>query len=276
MRSREHWIGWALLFAVVCGSAWRPAGAQAPKLRGRLIGIYDDRTWDPLDSVEVRDLASGQSALTTSTGTASLSFVDTAGSLIRIRKIGYVPQTLFIDNSPGLPALMIMLVPVATQLPPVVTIDSAPKYLSPRLNAFEQRRKTGFGYFIAEAQIRRDEDRPLAQILRARIPPIEVRDVVYAGQRITIATLRRVSNSCQPDIYLDGIAISANADGATLAILGKMKSAPTAAMAGIIDLNQFQLTNIAAIEFHNPGDMPPEFNRTGSGCGALFLWTRER
>jgi hypothetical protein len=264
-----------LSISVVCGSV----GAQTPRaVAGRLIGIYDDRTWNPLDSVEVRDLASGQSALTTSTGTVALSFVDTAGSLIRIRKIGYVPQTLFIDNSPGLPPLMLMLVPVAKQLPAVVTIDTAPKYSSPRLTAFEERRKTGFGYFVPEAQIRRDEDRPLAQLLRTRIPPIEVREVVYAGQRITIATLRRGSNSapCQPDIYLDGIAISANADGATLAILGKTRSAATAAMAGIIDLNQFQLNTIAAIEFHNPGDMPPEFNRTGSGCGALFLWTRER
>jgi hypothetical protein len=67
-----------------------------------------------------------------------------------------------------------------------------------------------------------------------------VKELVHGGQRITIAALRRGSNSspCQPDIYLDGVAISANADGGTLAILGRVKSAPTAAMAGLIDLTR--------------------------------------
>ena len=45
------------------------------------------------------DLRTGMSALTTNTGTLSLFFVDTAGTLIRIAKLGYEPQSFFVANA---------------------------------------------------------------------------------------------------------------------------------------------------------------------------------
>ncbi len=55
--------------------------SQQPKFLGRIVGVYDDRSGNPLDSVEIRDMITGSFAYTTSTGTLSLFFVDTAGSL---------------------------------------------------------------------------------------------------------------------------------------------------------------------------------------------------
>ena len=42
------------------------------------------------------------------------------------------------------------------------------------------------------------------------------------------------------------------------------------------DLSEFLTKEIAAIEFHTTATVPPQFNRTSSGCGVLLLWSREQ
>src|SRR5512146_190090 len=76
------------------------APAAAPRVRpGRLIGVYDAQSGAPLDDVTVTNTLNGLSAKTTSTGTLSLFFVDTAAGLLRLTKIGYQPLTLLVANS---------------------------------------------------------------------------------------------------------------------------------------------------------------------------------
>lgn len=257
--------------------AWPQAPAK-PAFLGRIVGVYDDLSGNPLDSVEIRDMITGSFAYTTSTGTLSLFFVDTAGSLLRIRKFGYTPITMFVGNSAGLPPLTITLEPLAQRLPAVVTTDTARHYLSPTLNGFEQRRKTGMGYFIAETQLRKEENRPLANVLRGHIATLDIEDVVIGGQRLTVAISHRAQNAslCQVDIYLDGVLLTSNRGGGTLAILGSRRSGGTALQQGYVDLSQFLVSDLGGVEFHNVGDMPAEFAHTGGGCGALYLWTREK
>lgn len=271
----------AIVMAALAFTAPGSAPAQAPaqpKYVGRIVGVYDDRSGNPLDSVEIRDMITGSFAYTTSTGTLSLFFVDTAGSLLRIRKFGYTPITMFVGNAAGLPPLTVTLEPLAQRLPAVVTTDTARHYLSPTLNGFEQRRKTGLGYFIPEAQLRKEDNRPLANVLRVHMATLEIKDVVIGGQRLTIATSRRAQNRslCQVDIYLDGVPLTSNRDGGTLAILGSRRSGGTALQQGYVDLSQFLVSDLGGVEFHNVGDMPAEFAHTGGGCGALYLWTREK
>src|SRR5215216_6072961 len=163
MTVRDLHVGTALVAlgaSVIMASVASAQAATPPPFVGRVIGVYDDRTGRPLDSVEVRDMVSGSVALTTSTGTLSLFFVDTSGSLLRLRKLGYTPVTMFVANSPGDPPMTIMLEPVAHQLPTVVTTDSAPLYRSSLLRGFEDRRKAGQGYFVSEHQLRKEDDRP--------------------------------------------------------------------------------------------------------------------
>lgn len=144
-------LGVALLFG--CSLLTREGDAQntaPPKYLGRIVGVYDDRSGNPLDSVEVSDMSTKSFALTTSTGTLSLFFVDTVGGLLRFRKLGYKPLTMFVDNAPDLAPLTVTLEPIAQQLATVVTVDTAPVYRSPQLRGFEERRKTGIGKFIPE------------------------------------------------------------------------------------------------------------------------------
>ncbi len=271
----------AFAVAALCLLSPRPSDSQKstqPKFLGRLLGVYDDRSGNPLDSVEIRDMLTGSFAYTTSTGTLSLFFVDSAGSLLRIRKFGYTPITMFIGNTPGLPPLTVTLEPLAQKLPAVVTRDTVRQYIGPMLRGFEERRKTGMGYFVPDSLLRKEESRPLANVLRGHIATLDIEDVVIGGQRLTIATSHRAQNRspCQVDIYLDGVLLTSNRNGGDLAILGSRRSGGTALQQGYVDLSQFLVSDLGGVEFHNVGDMPAEFAHTGGGCGALYLWTREK
>ena len=259
--------------AIVAADAQTPTPAP-PRSAGRVIGIYDERTGSPIDSAEVRDLATNSFALTTSTGTLSLFFVDTAGALVRIRKLGYAPVTMFVENSPGSPPLTITLEPLGQMLPKVVTVDSAPNYTSAALKGFEERRKSKIGQFIPEQVVRKNEDRTLGNIIKANFRGVDVREVRDRSRWITIAATMRDGKACPVDIYLDGIPVSVNSTaGAGGAIVRGTAPRNTPATN---DLSEFLTKQIAAIEFHTTATAPPQFNRTSSGCGVLLLWTRER
>jgi hypothetical protein len=257
------------------GEAQTPAGQ--PKFLGRIVGVFDDRSGNPLDSVEVSDLTSKSSALTTSTGTLSLFFVDSAGGLLRFRKLGYKPLTMFVENGSDLAPLTITLEPLAQNLPTVVTVDSAPRYMSSQLKGFEERRKAGIGKFVPEAIVRKEQDRTLGNIIKAHVTGIDVREMrdPSTGRFVTIASTTRSGAPCPVDVFLDGVFISASSTSGGSAIQG-MRGRGTRAGGVTNDLAEILPINLAAIEFYTTATVPPEFNRMGSGCGALLLWTRER
>ncbi len=43
------------------------------------------------------------------------------------------------------------------------------------------------------------------------------------------------------------------------------------------DFSQYDIRNFTAVEYYAGGaSLPVQFNATGSSCGTLLLWTRER
>src|SRR3954468_23600063 len=126
------------------GRAQTPA-TSVPAYRARVLGVYDGNTGNPIDGVRVTAVGSGTWAATTKTGTVSLAFLPDGGDSVTIRKAGYKPAGQFILISPSdTSALTVILAPTENVLPAIVTKDTAPHYISPGLQAFEERRKTGF------------------------------------------------------------------------------------------------------------------------------------
>ena len=72
-----------------------------PPYRARILGVFDDATGAPLDSVRVTDVLNGNSSLTTATGTVALYFLPDGGALVRLQKLGYEVQTFPIAISPA-------------------------------------------------------------------------------------------------------------------------------------------------------------------------------
>lgn len=73
-------------------------------------------------------------ALTTKTGTVTLSFRPEGQTLLCVRKIGFAPATLLVAISPDDTVPLTVLLKAAPQLlPTVFTKDSTRKYVSPGL-----------------------------------------------------------------------------------------------------------------------------------------------
>ena len=58
---------------------------------------------------------------------------------------------------------------------------------------------------------------------------------------------------CPVDVYVDGVVYTDN------------------------DLQKLRVDQFAAVEFYaGPAQTPVQYNKTGSNCGVMLLWTRER
>ena len=250
-----------IVAAYLLAAAIRATPAQAPQLsyRNRLLGVFDAQSGLPIEGVEVGDMLSKASALTTSTGTVALSFLPEGETLVRIRKVGYQPVTIPVAISPVDTAPLTILMKAGAQtLPTVVTNDSAPRHVSPALNAFDERRHTNVGgYFVAEDILRKNDTKRMTSIVRT-LPGLNVTCASYgqrAGQCWAASTrvARICGGGCLVQFYIDGIMVDDD------------------------DLEKLRVDQFAGVDYSPGGaSVPPQYNKTGSHCGTLLLWTRER
>jgi hypothetical protein len=243
----------------------RFAGAQGtvPSWRARLLGVYDAKTGDAIEGAEVGDMLAKVTALTTKTGTVTLSFLPEGGTLIRIRKVGYEPTTMMAAISPeDTVPLTVLLNPSAPTLPTVVTTEkSSHNYLSPQLRAFDERRLSGQGgHFIVEEELRKNDHQPLTNVVR-RMPGLQIKCITKGPKSgACFATSFRsktahaiLGGECMVDVYLNGAVYSDP------------------------DLQQLMTKEFAGVEFYGGGaSVPIQYNKLGATCGVLLLWTREK
>lgn len=234
-----------------------------PAYRNRLLGVFDERSGDPVEGAEVEDVLGKTTALTTKTGTVTLAFLPEGGGMIRIRKIGYNSQTMVVVISPAdTVPITVLLSAAGTVLPKVVTTDSAPRYVSPALNAFEERRRhNAGGNFITGPELRKEEGRTSMANLMRRIPGMQVmcgRPGTARGAECWPVARRSQSKyailggECSVEMHIDGVPVTDN------------------------DLNKLRIEEFGAVEYYAGAAVPAEYNRTGSVCGVLLLWSRER
>ncbi len=243
---RSRWIFFSLCFAASV------AGSQTPSYRHRILGVFDAASGEPIEGAEVSDALSKTTALTTKTGTVTLAFLPEGGSLVRIRKIGYATQMMMVAISPADTVPLTVLLTTAQTLPTVVTTDSAPKYLSPALRQFEERRRQGLGHFVTDSALRTRENRTTMTNIVRMFPSVTMicpNRGIRTGQCWPVSARR----GCPLVIYVDGVQSTDN------------------------DLQRMLIADYAGVEFYSgPATVPAMYNATGSDCGVLLFWTRER
>jgi len=143
------------------------------------------------------------------------------------------------------------------------TVDVAGEPVPARLADFYRRRADGGGSFITRAQFEQTTPTRVTDVLRRMTgltilanPDFgmngDMREYLVLNGRLGLFQARL----CQVHVYLDGAYM-----GNTLTL----------------NLDDFvDVDRIEAVETYNGGaNMPVQFNRAGSECGVIALWTRE-
>lgn len=262
----------ATVAAALPCAAQQPGTAASPVRRiSRILGVYDEKSGEPIEGVRVGDLLSGTSALTTKTGTVALSFLPDGGGLVRLQKLGYQIQTMFVAITPSDTAPLTIVLARVTELPAVVTQADSNHLRSPALRAFDERQRAGTGgYFIGDAELRRLDASPVGNVVR-RLPGMKLVEGAEAVWLLPTTRCNDGSHPGPPQVYLDGVAWTPTVRP-DAPHLGRKDLDGTA-----FNLNDFQVSELAAIEFYPdntviPAGMPQNARR----CGALFLWSRDR
>ena len=255
----------ALSLAAAASIASAQTPAAAPRVRpGRLIGVYDAQSGAPLDDVTVTNALNGLSARTTATGTLSLFFVDTAGGLLRLTKIGYQPLTLLVANSDAdtIPETILME-PAATRLAPVVTSARAVRgpadtVRSLELNGFYDRRQTsGAPSSAFQTSEKIERLTLLSEVFR------------LTGRQV-----------CMSNLYINGARVSGAGVGTFAGRRGgafRGSFVPNNLRKEPID-QLLTAQDVLAIEMYRSSELPAQYNVTRppgqADCGATLIWTK--
>lgn len=242
----------AALAALICLGGHKTAvcqdsSATHPASHGRLLGAFDAETGAPIEGASVVDILNGITALTTATGTVTLAFLPRGTSLVRIQKIGYKPVTLPVTISADTVPITVLLTRLIQSLPAVITTDSAPRYLTPALRGFEERRHVGIGSFISEAELRKHDELAMTAIA-TRLPGVTIVCAKF-GSRCSAVSFRY--GGCAIRVFIDGVPTSDN------------------------DLQHLSVYDYAGVEYYAGLEIPQQFGQTGAKC-VLLLWSRER
>jgi hypothetical protein len=250
----------AILSSATAGAQRRlVADIRLPGYRTRVLGVFDSQSGQPIESAEVVDLVSGSSTHTTKTGTISLGFLSDGGSLLRIRKVGYESLLMPLEITPldsfPLTVLLKSAVPI---LPAVVANELAPRYASPVMRAFNERRSGGMGQFIGEAELRKQD----GNMLNLRVQTLSGLAVSCTKGTSRCYAMSTRQNSAHPLQQKGGCPVRVLVDGTSR---------------GDPDLANMPVRDYDGVEYYAAGaSMPEQYNTTGNECGLLLLWTRER
>jgi len=195
---------------------------------------------------------------------------------VEIRRMGFAPLRDTISLLSGdEEQRRYVLRPVVFRLDTVRTVSPGRAYISPTLRSFEERRARGFGYFIGEDDLRKNDNKSLADILFAKLPGTILTRGPRGGRHLASGrkeTQGRVFGSptkslnCFVSVYTDGV----------LSYDYAMEKRPEDAVIRP-DFNRLGVREYAGVEFY-PGSatLPPGISSVNSDCGVLLLWTRER
>lgn len=265
MRTRASWCAagcrWVLLAGVLLAPLREVRAQQTtPPIQvvpGRLLGVFDAETGEPLAGARVLNVSNGLSVETTVSGTVSLFFVDTVGGLLRITKLGYDPEMLLVANSTrDTVPLTVVLSRQGQLLQTVVSRGRRP--LTPRGPADTVRRLDDVGFYDR----RYTTGAPSASFITAK---------QLNGMR-TLDDLPRISGRpiCTGNIYLDGVRVTVPS---RYWGNGRISLSTTSPLDMIVPIGE-----IAGVEMYNGADAPEEFNATEAhgatlGCVTL-IWTK--
>ncbi len=227
-----------------------------PMRTGRILGVFDDATGQPVVGAEVVELATMTKGVTSDAGMVSLAWLSSGANALQVRKVGY--RTRFLTLSPADTAsLTVVLASNAQTLPKVVTTGES--ITARRMAEFEERRHIGIGHFLTRADLAKFEGQLTENAVRT-MPGVHIshggtyRDAFVGALRGGVTA----NGSCKAAVVVDGIVV--------------YRGPPQAP----VSIDSYNPEDIEGIEFY-AGDatIPMKFGVTTSTCGLVVIWTRQ-
>lgn len=248
---------------------------QAPPTRAVMRGlVIDDANDRPIAGATVEIEALKLSYVTDSSGIFRISLIPPGRYIVAVRRLGFSPLTSvvnFVANDTL--EFDFALVKQVTALPEVAVTAPAP--VAPKLREFEERRRAGFGRFLTPAELDKDKDRRLSEVI-AKLPGPRIMrgsgnygwiaSSVGSGaiqRRFALSPMDIARGAdpkqCYAAVMLDGNIVYAGRSGEML-----------------FDVNLLGTNTIAAIEYYrDAASTPSKFNvRGGETCGLVVIWTK--
>lgn len=218
------------------------ADPHPPDSTSVIEGVVADADGEPLVDVLIVVMGQRARSLSDSAGAFRLERLAGDSARLRVRRLGYRPETAVVELAPGAVRRVRLLLDVEPVGAPGLSVE-LDRPNDPRLDGFRRRAAGSRGHFITGEEIR-DRDPPgLTAILR-QVPGVSVsRADAGPGQ----VSSRR---PCELEYFLDGLRTTR------------------------LQLDQLRPFDVAGIEIYaGSSQVPPEFTRRGF-CGAIVVWTR--
>ena len=244
MRATGYWL--------LATGYWLMADSYSLSAQAVLTGtIRADSSGTPLAGVEVLLVGSSLRTVTDPRGRYSFGALPRGQRLMLFRSVGFHPvrETVVIGERDTV-WVNAMLIPATVRLDPIEVRAQPDLPRGLGIEAFEERRRLGFGEFFDSLEIRRFENHTVADFL-SRVGG-SARRAGPAGEQ------------CHAAIYIDGIYRGG----------GGAPTGPAARPQPNLK-DEVDMVHLAAIEvYRSAAQVPPEYGGATGACGVILLWTR--
>lgn len=229
--------------------------------------VRDDSTGAPLAGVEVLLNTTSFKAETNAQGRFVLGGLPAGTYQVIYRLLGHLPVRLDVTLRPGdTTRANASLIKSAVVLNPVIVTGEAETTRGVGLGreAFEERRRLGFGRFFDAATLREFDGHLHLDHLVSR----------YAGVALAVTRVDGVTGYLAMNATRRGIdgrlnySMQIYYNGAPVGRGGIHSTRPT-------NLRMFDLTGLDAVEvYRRPAEVPQEYGGSNAACGVILLWSR--
>lgn len=252
--SRFFHLLFAFLFVGLVGgpldAQTRPPVDSAATIRGRLLGVYDNESGEPIADAVVTDAVTGDHALTSRTGTVSLWFVKATGSIVQVRKLGYEPWSALVD--PTEPTPITVTLKRVTTLAAVVTTARHDMVK-------DAGDRDGIGVRCENPHVTCTRATELAQLPSRTLGDFVVKAPGVIGPGIMMHTT--TGGVCKPTYFVDGMVWNRREPP-----IGNPNVPPAAGV--------YATSDVVAIEVYETGVSRPLRFSGDPRCGAIVIWTK--
>lgn len=218
---------------------------------------------------------SDRSTVSDKAGEYSFGSLPKGRQVVLFRSVGFRPVRIRVELGDGaVSRLDANLVPFGVRLDPLEVKGKQPRGMG--REAFEERRRMGFGHFIDSLELRRSEDRRLSDLLRAH------NGISIAQNRYAVSS----RTGCYMQIIYDEQTIYSPAkyapqppppppSGFTTSRDRNARPSRGISQPPPPDINTFSVSGLEGVEvYRSLSDTPLQFGGGGAGCGTLVLWSR--